>query len=200
MIYQVSKFFLYVFFKIYFRIRFEGQENIPEEGAFLLAGNHTSFLDPPAAGLGVPRMITFMAKKELFSGILGWWVRAVGVCPVARGEGDIGVFRTAQKVFKSGSPLILFPEGTRSEDGTLGNIQPGVGLMIKKATVPVVPVGINGAFEALPRSGMFPKPKKIVVRYGKPVDFSDLDLTNANREAYNLIAQRLADEIRALCN
>lgn len=198
-VYSVSRFFLWLLVKILFRARYEGTENVPKEGPVLLAPNHASYIDPPLVGAGVPRRITFLAKEELFRGLLGWWIHTVGGKPVFRGKGDVGVFRIAEKAFQNGEVLLLFPEGTRTHDGRLQPMRDGIGLIVKRTGVPLVPVGVVGTYEAWSRHRKFPKLLKVTVRYGKPLDFSQLAEGSTGREAYREIVNKLGEEIAQLC-
>ncbi|HNT35663.1 MAG TPA: lysophospholipid acyltransferase family protein [bacterium] len=198
-VYSVSKFFLWLTVKVLFRARYEGTENLPKTGPVLLAPNHASYIDPPLVGAGIPRRITFLAKEELFRGLLGWWIRTVGGKPVFRGKGDVGVFRIAEKAFQNGEVLLLFPEGTRTHDGRLQPMRDGIGLIVKRTGVPLVPVGVMGTYDAWPRHRAFPCLKKVVVRYGKPLDFSELTSAQAGREVYREITNKLGEEIARLC-
>jgi 1-acyl-sn-glycerol-3-phosphate acyltransferase len=156
---------LFFWFKVYRR------ENVPKKGAFLLLSNHQCYLDPIfCAGL-LPMRMCYMARDTLFRNpILGWMIRSVNAIPVKRGHGDIGAMKAVIERLNRGLPVCLFPEGTRTADGKITAVKPGVALLSRRAKVPVVPMVIDGAFEAWPRHNkIFGLGYHIVAYYGKPI-------------------------------
>lgn len=139
-------------YRIAFRLRVHGAENIPPRGGFLIASNHESYLDPALIGVSFPYPIHYFARKTLFDGpILGFLLPRVNVLPIVQDRPDIRGIRNAIRTVESGQPLVVFPEGSRSPDGQLQPAEPGVGLLVAKASAPVLPVRIRGAHAALPR-------------------------------------------------
>ena len=118
--YRSAQFLSYAYYRLFHGFAAEGLENIPKDGPFLLASNHLSFLDPPALGCLMPRNLHYFARDSLFKGPLGMLIRALNSIPVNRSQLDLATLRTVLKVLKDGHPLLVFPEGTRSEDGSLG--------------------------------------------------------------------------------
>ncbi len=175
-----------------------GRERLPARGGYLLVANHQSFLDPIAVALGVTRRETFfLGRATLFSGPR-WWSRfllALNCIPLDTSRGDVGALRGAVQLARDGAPIVVFPEGSRSFDGALQPLQPGVTLLIKRGRVPVVPVGIDGAFDAYRRTQRFPKllGSRIAVVYGDPIDADDL-----LREGPRAALDRISEEIEAL--
>src|SRR5262245_12817842 len=125
---------------------------MPATGPVLLIANHESFLDPLAVGLAVRRKVHYMARTTLFKpALFGKYLRSVGCVPVDQeGVAKEGL-KTSLELLNAGKPLLIFPEGERSWQGTMQAFKPGILLLIKKAPVPIVPVGIAGAYEAYPR-------------------------------------------------
>ncbi len=199
-IYRVSRYILFIISKIFFDIKFVGLENLPQEGDFIIAANHCSNLDPIFAGFltGYKKKINFLAKQELFFFPLNLWLNRVGVHPVARGKGDFAAVRAAIDILKRKEPLIVFPEGTRSKDGSLSKGQPGIGLIIYKSHSPVAPVYIQGSYQAYPRKAIFPKPYPVLIYASKPLDMSDLFRKEPSRETYQAIVDRILFEIAKL--
>ena len=149
----VYGFFHYLSALIYdigFRGEVTGLENLPREGAFLIAANHASFLDPPMIGCQIQRQLAYFARKTLWKpGLATWWLDAVGTIPVDRDGGqDVSAIKRVLRALKEGKGLIVFPEGTRSPDGTMKAPKAGVGFICCRAQVPVVPARIFGSFEA----------------------------------------------------
>jgi 1-acyl-sn-glycerol-3-phosphate acyltransferase len=155
-----------------FRLRVSGQAHLPKTGGVLMVTNHQSFLDPWLVGVGIPRQVHSMARDSLYKGgFLHYLMELWNAFPVKRGSADLGAIRTAVDRLDKGFLVNIFPEGTRSEDGTIGTIAPGVSLILNrcKTDVPVVPVVIDGAFEAWPRGAKFPRPRQIRIHYGRPI-------------------------------
>jgi 1-acyl-sn-glycerol-3-phosphate acyltransferase len=158
--------------------RATGQSNIPETGGTILVANHTSFLDSFLIGIPLRRPVNFVARSTLFLPILGFLIRSLGGFPIQRdGMGASGLKETLRRL-RGGGIVTLFPEGTRSPDGELMALKPGIAALVSRANVPVVPAGIAGAFEAWPRSSLFPVPHPIRIHYGpliEPKEFAGLD-------------------------
>jgi len=157
-------------FTLFFRIRAWGVENVPSRGGVILAANHESYLDPPAVGLALGRQVYFMARSSLFRGpLVSWWLRAQHSVPLERGEADLAAIRQAVRILREGHGLVLFPEGTRTPDGSLGIFRPGFAMVAARAGVPLVPVAVHGGFRAWPRSQKLPCWGRIQVAYGEPL-------------------------------
>jgi 1-acyl-sn-glycerol-3-phosphate acyltransferase len=186
--------------EMFFRGEVAGQENIPAIGPFILAANHASHLDPPVAGGHVPRVIAAFARKTLWKpGIPAWWLTAVGCIPVDRdGGSDIGAMKRVMQELKSGKPLILFPEGTRSPDGVPRQPKAGVGLIACRTAVPVLPARIFRSFEALGKGGPLRLGTPISVVYGRPLLPPEYDDPAAGKERYQLAAERIMAAIARL--
>jgi 1-acyl-sn-glycerol-3-phosphate acyltransferase len=158
-----------------FDYRAYGLEHIPPKGGVLLVSNHQSFLDPVLLGVWLRRAVNFIAKVELFRGrAFGWFLRNMHVFSVRRGEGDVGAVKEAIKRLQEGRILMMFPEGTRTEDGQIRPIQPGIGMLVRRAEAAVVPAVIHGAFEAWPKGRRLFRPHRIRVMYGPPLDIGGL--------------------------
>ncbi len=186
----VTRVLLFTIHKLYFRLEIIGHSNIPKVGGVLLAVNHQSYLDPPLVGICAWRRVTFISKIENFKiPILGPLMEIGGAYPVVRG-GDDAALETFIDLLKKGHLMSIFPEGTipAEEEIPRSAIEPKTGLLkgktgvirlALKARVPIVPVGLSGTGralcpEAVPRGQTLPipKPVKITVRYGKPIDLS----------------------------
>ncbi len=196
----IAKFFCYVFCRIFFRMRFIRLENIPENGPFILAVNHQSFLDPLFAGIALKRLLCFMARDSLFKKNIFFssLLKSVDAIPVRRQQADLSSIKAIIAKLKQGEGVCLFPEATRTTDGKIANFKGGFGLLCRRGNAPVVPVLIEGAFECWPRHRkLFIPGSKISVSYGKPIpveqirDMKDDDfavmLTNAVRQMQSKI-------------
>ena len=154
------------------RVRAEGLENIPA-GVCIFAANHVSNLDPPAALIGIPRRISFLAKQEIFKvPIVSTALRLGKIVPVNRGntEEAIASIDHAVGILLEGVSFVVFPEGHRSRDGRMLPFKKGTFIMAIEARVPVVPVSILGSIERMRKGSLATVPGEIVLRFGKPVD------------------------------
>ncbi len=185
--------------RLLFRPRVTGLENLPAEGAAILSGNHTTFLDNLMIPLVVPRRVTFLAKSDYFTGrglkgrLQKRFFRGVGMIPLDRsgGKASEAALRTGLKVLQDGELLGLYPEGTRSPDGRLYRGKTGVARMALEADVPVIPVGLVGMFEIQPAGRLIPKIAKVEIRIGRPLDFRRY----AGMEADRFVLRSVTDEI-----
>ena len=163
----------------YFKTRCHGTYRVPRRGGVLLVSNHQSFMDPIMATMALPRECSYMARDSLFSNpLFGWLIRSVNSFPVKRGSGDVGAIKESLRRLKQGRALLVFPEGTRTEDGQIQPMLPGLAALAKRARVPVVPVLIDGVYQAWPRDSVLPRPGDVVVEYGKPMtpdDYAGMD-------------------------
>jgi 1-acyl-sn-glycerol-3-phosphate acyltransferase len=181
-----------------FGYRAFGQENIIEDGPAIMAANHQSFLDPPLIGVTCRNELYFMARKTLFEKkLLGPLISRVNALPVDLSRGDLTAVRMIINLLKEGHRTVIFPEGTRSRDGKIQMARPGIGMIIAKTLVPVVPMRIFGSFEAWPKGGSI-RPHRVTVVVGKPLRFSKEDLSGNSREAYQRISERVLATIVAI--
>lgn len=149
------------FYHIAFRIKIEGLENLPKDGAYVVCANHQSNLDPPLLGVCLPIRLRFMAKEELFSNkLFGSLLKSLGAFPIKRGKSDVGALRAAMKMLASGEKVVVFPEGGRSPQGHLRKGKSGAALIAVKSGVNILPIGIDGKYRLF---------SKITVRIGKVI-------------------------------
>lgn len=200
-LYGICHFAVRTVYDMFFRGEVRGAENLPETGPFLIAANHASHLDPPLIGCHVPRQMSFFARKTLWAGgVASWWLDGVGTIPVDRDGGqDVGALKRVLQALAKGRVLIVFPEGTRTPDGKLQEPKPGVGFIVCKSQVPVVPARIFGTFEAFGKGAKYPKlgtPASVV--FGQPLQPSQYDEPGAGRERYQLASQRIMQAVARL--
>lgn len=177
-----------------------GLEHIPKKGAYLVAANHLSFIDPPAIGSAITRPMYFFARNTLFKpGLANWVLTALHAIPYKRdSEGDAGAMKRILRLLKEGEGLLMFIEGTRSHNGELQTPKPGLGLLACKTGVPVIPARIFGSHQALGRSN-----KELCLHarsslvFGPPMQASEYDpgpqAANRYQEASNRVFQKLSD-------
>jgi 1-acyl-sn-glycerol-3-phosphate acyltransferase len=167
--YRFCRFWFRAYFYLYHRGRVYNAERLPDNGAFLLAGNHISFLDPPFFGLACKREAYYLARDTLFRNpVSNWILRSWHCVPISRERGDIGAMRTMLRMLGEGKAVLMFPEGTRSQDGELQEPRAGIGMIVAKANVPVVPMRIFGTDRALPKGAIVPRPVKVEIKFGEP--------------------------------
>jgi len=187
------------FLEVFSSVEVEGWENLPT-GACLFASNHQSMLDPPLVGSSLPREISFIARRSLFDNpVFGFVIRACHSIPVDRGEADIGAIRAALGALAAGDGLLIFPEGTRSQDGIIMEPKAGAGLLACKSGVPVIPIRIRGTRDVLPRGSLLPVGSaRVHLRFGPPILASEYDpgrdYPNRSIEA----SRRILERIKAL--
>jgi 1-acyl-sn-glycerol-3-phosphate acyltransferase len=147
-----------------------GTENVPRHGPVIICPNHSATLDPPMVPAFLPRGDSWsMAKSEYFrKGLVAWIFRRYHAFPVVRHTADRTALRTAFDILKSGQALIVYPEGTRVEAGVLAQPEPGAGFIAQKAACPVVPVGLTGTRECLPKGARWPRRTHVSITFGKP--------------------------------
>lgn len=190
--------FFRTFYKVWFRFRACNPERVPSTGPVILASNHASFLDPPLIGAGLNRGLNYLARESLFRfAPVGAVLHSWNVVPVDREGGGAKGLKTILDRLLAGGGIILFPEGTRTHDGRIQPARSGIGLTVIKSSAPVVPVRVFGTFEAYGRHMRFPRPLPIVVKYGNPIDFSDLraEATVCSKTRLKQIYQEVADRI-----
>ena len=179
MVYRVIKVVLATLFRVVYRPSIEGVEHIPRSGPLILASNHRSFVDSMVIPMVVPRRVAFLAKSDYFTGtgakgaLSRWWFGGLGMIPVDRDD-----HRAAQKaldlgleVLQRGEAFGIYPEGTRSRDGRLYRGRTGVAWLALRAGAPVVPVALTGTEKLQPVGSRLPRPAKVRVRFGEPIDF-----------------------------
>ena len=151
-----------------------GASLVPRTGGVILASNHQSFLDVLILGGACPRPVRYMARRSLWENpVLGWLITDWKAIPVSRDRPGKDELRSILETVRGGEVLALFPEGTRTVDGSIGELRGGIGFLARKAGVPVVPVLIRGAFEAWPRGRRLPRRGRVRIAFGRAVQYSD---------------------------
>jgi len=186
-IYTFARSVVNMIYKPLYRIETIGQENIPKIGSVLLCSNHISNLDPIVVGTTTPRPVHFMAKEELFQvPVIGKLFPHLNAFPVKRGMSDREALRKGLAVLKEGEVLGLFPEGTRSKTGELGEGLAGAGFFATRSEALIVPCAVVGPYKAFNR---------LKVVYGKPVDFTEY---RKNKISADEATKIIMEEIRKL--
>ncbi len=182
--------------KVVFRVRVVGTELVPRTGAYIVAPTHRSILDVPFSAFITKRTIRFLAKDELFSTRFGTkFFTALGAVQVERGTADRSALRALENALMEGSPVAVFPEGTRGSGPRLTPLFDGAGYLAVKLGVPIVPVGIGGSEDILPKGKVLPRLRKVVVVVGNPIEPPQLE-GRARRAAATGVTNDLAAELQ----
>ena len=199
----------------YWKLHVHGLEHVPRRGPVLLCANHTSHLDAPAILAALPRALALRTSTAAAKDVFGERPARVLVsrlltnslpiqrCPEAKGFAK--GLRELEAVLRDRRPLILFPEGRRSQGGELLTFKPGAAMLALRTGAPIVPVYIDGARKALPRKHWFPRPADVRVTFGEPIDpraarGSVADGSLSKRRAYDALTEQLRGEIALLAN
>lgn len=184
---------------VFFRMRVVHPERMVESGPLILAVNHTSYFDPPLAGICSRRGVYFLARKTLLKWpFFGPLFPAMNVIPVERDGNDMSALREVIKKIKEGNGVVLFPEGTRSKDGNIQPARAGIGFVIAKTGAPVLPMRIFGAYDAFPKNSKRLHFTQITVVIGEPLVFSAEEISSATRETYQKLSDRVMESISSL--
>jgi 1-acyl-sn-glycerol-3-phosphate acyltransferase len=183
-----------------------GEENVPRQGAAILASNHLSFIDSVLLPLYLRRRIAFLAKSEYFSGrgLKGWatktFMSATGQLPIDRsgGKASEASLRTGLKVLSRGSLLGIYPEGTRSPDGKMYRGRTGVARMVIEAGVPIIPVAMIDTEKAMPTGRRLPRIRRMGIIIGEPLDFSRFEGMESDRFILRSVTDELMYEMQRL--
>jgi len=199
--YSLLKFLLSPLVKLIWIKRVNGLENIPKKGPVIIAANHSSYFDFICFIAVCPRKIFYLAAEKFYKS--RFWrplVRLTGQIKVERQTGDkTEAVEKANSILKRGDILGIYPEGTRSADNEIHKPFTGVARFALKNKVSVVPVGIRGTFEVLPRQKRFPKLKKIVeINIGKSMDFSQYFGQEEDKGVLNKITNEIMNKIADL--
>jgi 1-acyl-sn-glycerol-3-phosphate acyltransferase len=193
MIYYFTYFGTKVLSWLYFPFTAYQTNKIPRQGAFILASNHTSNLDPVVLGICSVRRLDFMAKIELFKGLLGFFLTHLGAFPVKRGEADLGAMKEALKRLRAGRVVLIFVEGTRRIGNAVPKAQAGGGFLAMKSGVPIVPVYVKGTAQVMAPGTKFFKRGRVFATFGEPFLVQDAP-------TYEDASQRILNKIYALAS
>ena len=202
--YRICRSLVYWFTIAFTRTRIEGREHLPATGPYVIAPVHRSYVDTPITACITPRRIRFMGKQEVWKyRPIGWFVSALGAFPVNRGSADREALNRCIAVLEGGEPLVLFPEGERKDGPLVHPLFDGAAYVAARAGVPIIPVGIGGSAEVMPRHAKMIHPRKVCVVIGAPihVDLAGADDGSARRvprAAVKAATEQLSVELQRL--
>jgi 1-acyl-sn-glycerol-3-phosphate acyltransferase len=158
-----------------FRVRCTGMHNLPAEGGVLVVANHQSHLDPPLVGLASRRRMNYLARASLFVfPPFRWLIHSLDAIPIDREGIGVGGIKESLRRLKRGEIVVMFPEGTRSRDGEIGTFHAGFATLAVRSKAAILPVAVDGAFDAWPRRLRFPRLGNVHVHYGAPLMPADI--------------------------
>jgi 1-acyl-sn-glycerol-3-phosphate acyltransferase len=153
-----------------FGVRTRFAEPLPDCGGLIVLSSHQSHLDPLLLGLACDRRLSSLARSSLYTfKPFGFIITALDAVPIDRNASAVAAMKTVIKRLEDGAAVIIFPEGTRTATGRLGEIKSGFALIAKKAKVPIVPVAIVGAWECWPKTRLLPRPGRIRLEFGRVI-------------------------------
>jgi 1-acyl-sn-glycerol-3-phosphate acyltransferase len=184
---------------VLFRIRIQGQEQVPSSGAFIVAPSHRSYLDTPFVSFITRRKIRFMAKEELFKNSFGNKLfTALGAIPVTRGSINARpAMKAIQRVLEEGEAAAVYPEGTRRHGPDIGQLFDGTAYLAVKLGVPIVPVAVGGSEEILASGKKLPRLHRVSVRVGAPIH-PPADASTRKRTDLVAISDELLKSLQSL--
>lgn len=200
MVYKIVRLIAMIFFKLFSRLRVEGNNQLPENEAFILAPNHCSTLDAFILLAAVKNEYYTIGKMELFKNpILKFFIIRLNAIPVNREGFCRQTLKVVVEILGQNKIVTIFPEGYISKNGTLGRFKSGVARLALEAKVPIIPVAIIGSNRLLPLGKRIPRPHRVIVKFGKPIYF------NRNEEGYdrkimNEVTDRVRNEILTMLN
>ncbi|MET0729486.1 MAG: lysophospholipid acyltransferase family protein [Acidimicrobiales bacterium] len=189
-----------VLFKLFGRVTVVGAENVPSNGAYVLAPVHRSNADFALTSLVTTRPMRYMGKDNIWkSKLLGRFVSMLGAFPVHRGSADRDALKACTDIVAGGSPLVMFPEGTRQSGPTVQELFDGTAYVAAKARVPIIPMGIGGSEGLLPKGAKWPRFSKLVLLVGDPIPPPEpTERGRVPRSAVGALTARLHTELQEL--
>ncbi len=176
---------------LYFRFRVHGLANYPSEDGFIICSNHQSHLDPLIVGAACPRPINYVGRETLTKfKPFGWFLQFNDMITIDREGTGLGGLKEMLRRLKCNETVSIFPEGTRTRDGNLQPIKLGFATVARRVKAPIVPMGFDGGFQAMPRSSFFIRPVRIHVVIGPPIQESEYNDLNDDEFA-QLVSARI---------
>ena len=200
--YRLIRAVLFIFYSAMFHFRYFGTSKVPKDSdarGVILAPNHASYLDPPILGISLNRRVTFLAKEYLFKNFfVGAVLRGIGAYPIKSEKEDFRSIRDLIRLLKSGQCVVVFPEGTRAEDGHFKAPESGIGFLAAKSGASVVPVYIRGSYEAYPKGAKFFKPRAIEAYFGEPFIPAESQSLMRETDPYGATSLEIMTRIRKI--
>ena len=181
--------------RVFFRLRVGGAEYFPKSGAIIVAANHASYLDIPLLGCAIRRRVFFLGRENLFPNPwLSWVLQRLGWIPLKTHKLDRQAFGRALGYLSEGIPVVIFPEGSRTEDGQLLRGRPGIGYLVAESQCQVIPAYISGTFSVLPVKAKWPKLFPVSVSFGEVMSFPR-DENQKPKAYYEMVSESVMDHV-----
>lgn len=178
----------YPIFHLWLGLRAHGHDRLEKEDGALILANHQSFLDPLVIGMPLRRPVSFLARHSLFPvPVVGWVLTNTHVMSINQQAASSNSLRDTIQRLNDGWLVGIFPEGSRSQTGAMGELKPGFAAILRRSKRPVYPVGIAGAYQALPLGGWFVKPRRVCVVFGEPLMPEELEMYSRREHEAQLI-------------
>lgn len=192
--------------RLMFRPQVEGAERIPADGPVIMAGNHLTFIDSIVLPLVTKRQVFFIGKDEYVTGkgikgrLMAWFFTGVGMIPVDRdgASGGVAALMTGRRVLEEGKVFGIYPEGTRSPDGRLYRGRTGIARLTLMTGAPVVPFAMIGTDKLQPGGRGMPRPGRVTVRFGEPMEFSRYEGMDRDRYVLRAVTDSVMTEVMRL--
>ena len=189
--YTVSRFVFRLIGMLCFGYHCQGRQHIPKQGGALICANHQSMLDPALIGMASARHWRYVARKTLFiHPLFGWVLTMLDAIPLDRDGMGIKGIKATLKCLQSGAIVLIFPEGTRTKTGELQPLKGGFIAIARRARVPLIPCGFDGAYDSLPRGSGIPDFQRVRCTYGTPIGVAEMDAFN-DEQLLALVQQRI---------
>jgi 1-acyl-sn-glycerol-3-phosphate acyltransferase len=174
-------------------LRVVGREHWPAAGGGLVCANHQSMFDPPLVGLTCPRRLNYLARDTLFRvPLLGPLIKFLDAVPIDREGGGLAGLKETLRRLKAAELVLIFPEGTRTRDGNLAPLKPGFISVARRSGVPLIPVGIDGAYQAWPRTSRWPRLGRIAIAIGEPITAAQVRETS-DEALLQILSERISE-------
>ncbi|MEM7313956.1 MAG: lysophospholipid acyltransferase family protein [Planctomycetota bacterium] len=192
-VYESSRLFMQTVGRLLFRTQVIGLENWPKDGGGLVCSNHQSFVDPAFLGVSCPRAMNYVARENLFKNpLFRAFIVALNAFPIDREGLGLSGLKTTLRLLKGGELVVIFPEGTRTPDGELQELQPGFIAVARRGKAPVIPIALDGAYHAWPRHKKLPGLAKVAIAVGQPISQDEIK-SLSDDELLKEVARRIDD-------
>ena len=184
--------------RLLFGYRVEGRTHIPARGGVLIAANHASYVDIPFVGASVRRRMWFLGRQDLFFPALRPVLQWLGWIPIRQDRLDREGFERAVRLIQDGRIVVIYPEGTRTQDGALKRGKPGIGVIVAETGCAVIPAHLSGTREVLPPGAKWMSLHPVRVRFGAPIDFAEAAQRSSGKEFYQYVSRTVMSRIAEL--
>lgn len=195
--YQLTKTLFWLIARTFFCFRWKGREHFPQTGGALICSNHQSFFDPALIGICFRTQLNYLARQSLFrSPVFGGICRYLDAIPIDRDGVGLSGFKETLRRLRSGEMVVVFPEGTRTLDGLVGEFKPGICALVRRGKVPILPAAVDGAYDAWPRTRRFPRLTRLRTCFGPVLTCEEIERLT-DEELIAEIRRRIIDCHRA---